>query len=85
MGGLHKTFTLNVTIRGPQYVYSRLKMVTASEATQSLSGHLMVIILVTVNQFCLTCLPIVISQAKRLGRICIAIGHGDLASVSVMS
>ena len=87
MGGCSKTSTLDVTIRGQQYAYSKLKKVTALAGIQLLSGHLILILvsmLVTVMRCCSTCLAAVTSQPNKQEKRYTAIEVGDLVLVEVM-
>ncbi len=66
MGGWRKTSTNDVTARAPRSPCSRSKTQgTALAATLTLSGHLLVSILVIVARCCSTCLAKGISQTKE--------------------
>jgi hypothetical protein len=56
MAGKEKTFILDVTRKVQPSAFLRLKMVTALVVLPMLSGHQMIIIVVTLKLFCLTCL-----------------------------
>ena len=84
MGGCTKTSTLDVTIRGQQYAYSKLKKVTALAGIQLLSGHLMVSLLVTVMRCCSTCLAAVTSQPNKQEKRYTALVFVDLVLLEVM-
>ncbi len=69
MGGRPKTSTHDVTVRTPLYPYSKSKTLgNASAATPTLSGHLMVALLVIVVRCCSTCLAKGTSQTKEQAR-----------------
>ena len=84
MGGCSKTSTLDVTIRGQQYAYSKLKKVTALAGIQLLSGHLILSMLVTVMRCCSTCLAAVTSQPNKQEKRYGAEVGGDLVFVEVV-
>ena len=67
MGGHRKIFILDVTTRVPLSLYSRSRMETALEDSLRLSGNLLLVVslLLTVMQCCLTCLAAVTSQPNK--------------------
>jgi hypothetical protein len=78
MGGSTKTSTHDVTASAPRSPCSKSKTRgTASAATPTLSGHLMVSMLVIVVRCCSTCLAKGTSQTKeQAGRYSVAEGLG---------
>ena len=82
-GGCSKISTINVTTRGPLFLYSRLKTATALEGSPRLSGLPLLLALAsfytTMRQCCSIFLVSVTSQAKKQVKIYIAVVIGDLA------
>ncbi len=78
MGGCSKTSTQDVTARAPRSPCSKSRtQVNASAATPTLSGHLMVSLLVIVVRCCSTCLAKGTSQTKEQAkRYTVAEGWG---------
>ncbi len=85
MGGCIKTSTHDVTASAPRSPCSKSKIRgTASAATPTLSGHLMVSMLVIVVRCCSTCLAKGTSQTKeQAGQYTVAAG-GGLVFMEVM-
>ncbi len=86
MGGCGKTSTHDVTAKTPRSLCLKSKIqVNASAAIPTLSGHLLVSMLVIVVRCCSTCLAKGTSQTKeQAGRYCVAAGWG-LVLVEVMA
>ena len=69
MGGSIKTFTHDVTVNAPRSLCSKSKtQENASAAIPTLSGHLMISMLVIVVRCCSTCLAKGTSQTKEQAR-----------------
>ena len=84
MGGCIKTSTHDVTARIPPSPCSKSKVQgTASEATPTLSGHLMVSMLVIVVLCCSTCLAKGTSQTKEQARRYSVTGGTGLVLVEI--
>ncbi len=86
MGGITKTSIHDVTVKTPRSPCSKSRIqVSASAATPTVSGHLIVSLLVIVVRFCSTCLAKGTSQAKEQAkRYTVAVFMG-LVLVEVMA